>query len=211
MKSSNALWVNMYAGTTFTVNGISGVNVQMVQATNYPWENTVTITVNPSAAASFTIYLHSPDRSVSDCYSSTPSANGISSITVNGGSVSTTPTNGYVAINRTWVAGDRIVLTLPLTPQRVKAVSNVAADVGRVALQYGPLVYNVEAVDHNNVDVRNLILSPSQSLTTQWNASLVGGVITINSTFTDGAAMIAIPNYARLNRGGRSIVWLKDQ
>ncbi|MCL6589277.1 MAG: glycoside hydrolase family 127 protein [Firmicutes bacterium] len=210
-KTSNAIYVNMYVGSTFTVTGVAGTNVQMVQATNYPWENTVTITVNPSTAANFTIYLHSPDRSVSACYSSTPSANGISSITVNGSSVSTASSNGYVAINRTWAAGDKIVLTIPLTPQRVKAVSNVAACSGRVAIQYGPLIYNAEAVDHNNADVRNLILSPSAALTANWNSSLLGGVITINGTFTNGQAMTLIPNYARLNRGGRSIVWLRDQ
>jgi hypothetical protein len=33
----------------------------------------------------------------------------------------------------------------------------------------------------------------------------------IKGTFADGTPMTAVPNYARLNRGGRSIVWLKDQ
>jgi DUF1680 family protein len=206
-KTSNSIYVNMYVGSTFTVTGVSGTNVQMVQTTNYPWENTVTITVNPTASANFTIYLHSPDRSVSACYSSTPSANGISSITVNGAAVGTTPTNGYVAINRTWVAGDKIVLTIPLTPQRVKAVSNVSSCSGRVALQYGPLMYNLESVDQN-VD---LILNSGSALTAEWNGSLLGGVMVIRGTFTSGAAMTAIPNYARLNRGGRSLVWLRDQ
>jgi DUF1680 family protein len=206
-KTSNSIYVNMYVGSTFTVTGVSGTNVQMVQTTNYPWENTVTITVNPTVSANFTIYLHSPDRSVSGCYSNTPSANGIGSITVNGSAVSTSPSNGYVAINRTWIAGDKIVLTLPLTPQRVKAVSNVSACSGRVALQYGPLIYNIESVDQ---DV-NLILNSGSALTAQWNGSLLGGIMTIKGTFTSGATMTAIPNYARLNRGGRSLVWLRDQ
>ncbi len=210
-KSSDSIWVNMYVGSTMTVPGVSGATVQMVQTTNYPWENTVTITVNPSTTANFTVYLHSPDRSVSTCYSSTPTVNGISSITVNGSAVSTTPTNGYVAINRTWAAGDQIVLSIPMSPQRVKAVSNVTSCSGRVAIQYGPLIYNAEAVDHNNADVRNLILSSSTALTANWNTSLLGGVMTINGTFTNGQAMILVPNYARLNRGGRSVVWLKDQ
>ncbi|HYH04342.1 MAG TPA: beta-L-arabinofuranosidase domain-containing protein [Bacillota bacterium] len=210
-KSGNAIYVNMYVGSTMTVPGINGATVQMIQTTDYPWSGNVTITVNPSTATNFTIYLHAPDRSVSTCYSSTPGADGISSITVNGSGVSTSASNGYVAINRTWVAGDRIVLTLPLNVQRVKAVGNVAACSGRVALQRGPIIYNIEAVDHNNADVRNLILSPSASLTANWNSGLLGGVWTINGSFTNGAALTAIPNYARLNRGGRSIVWLRDQ
>jgi DUF1680 family protein len=210
-KTSNAIYVNMYVGSTFTVTGVAGTNVQMVQTTNYPWEQNVTITVNPTAPASFTIYLHSPDRSVSACYSSSPSVNGITSVAVNGTAVSATVSNGYVAINRTWNAGDRITLTVPMQPQRVKAVSNVSACSGRVAIQYGPLIFNAEAVDHNNADPRNLILSPSSALTASFNSSLLGGVMTIKGTFTNGQAMTLIPNYARLNRGGRSTVWLRDQ
>jgi DUF1680 family protein len=83
----------------------------------------------------------------------------------------------------------------------------VAADVGRVALRYGPLVYNIESVDQ---DV-GLALGPSSALSTEWKADLLGGVMVIKGTFTNGAAMTAIPNYARNNRGGRSIVWIKDQ
>jgi hypothetical protein len=33
----------------------------------------------------------------------------------------------------------------------------------------------------------------------------------ITGTFADGSPLTAIPNYARLNRGGRSIVWMRDQ
>ncbi len=34
----------------------------------------------------------------------------------------------------------------------------------------------------------------------------------IRSTFADGTTMTAIPNYARLKRGGkRSIVWIRNQ
>jgi hypothetical protein len=33
----------------------------------------------------------------------------------------------------------------------------------------------------------------------------------LNGTFADGSPMIAIPNYARENRGGRSIVWIRDR
>ncbi len=79
--------------------------------------------------------------------------------------------------------------------------------LGRVALRYGPLIYNIESVDQ---DVE-LVLAPDSALTTEWKPDLVGGVMAIQGTFTDGAAMTAIPNYARLNRGGRSMVWIKER
>ena len=40
--------------------------------------------------------------------------------------------------------------------QRVQASRQVTADVGRVALRYGPLIYNLESVDQN----LNSVLSP---------------------------------------------------
>jgi DUF1680 family protein len=210
-KGSDALYVNLFIGSTVTIDNIAGVSVQVVQATDYPWSGNVSITINPSAARSFTIKIRVPDRSVSTCYSSTPEANGITSISVNGTAISPTINKGYAEITRTWKAGDRIALVLPLTIQRVNAVSNVAADVGRVALQYGPLVYNIESVDHNNVNVTTLALDSNAALSTQWNGDLLGGIAVIKGAFTNGTALTAIPNYVRNNRGGRSIVWIKEQ
>ncbi len=83
----------------------------------------------------------------------------------------------------------------------------VAADVGRVALRYGPLVYNIESVDQN-VD---LVLGPNAALSTEWNRDLLGGVMVVKGSVRRGRPLTAIPNYARNNRGGRSIVWIKDQ
>ena len=41
--------------------------------------------------------------------------------------------NGYATIVRTWKAGDRIEIELPLTVQRLYASEKVDADKGRVA------------------------------------------------------------------------------
>jgi len=91
--------------------------------------------------------------------------------------------------------------------QRIKGISRIAATAGRVALRYGPLIYNIESVDQ---DV-NSVLGPASELATEWKGDLLGGVLVIKGTFSDGKPLTAIPNYARLNRGGRSIVWIKDQ
>ena len=91
--------------------------------------------------------------------------------------------------------------------QRVKANDQVAATKGRVALRYGPLIYNLESVDQN-VDA---ILDPEAPLSTEWRPDLLGGVRVIRGQFADGKPLLAVPNYARLNRGGRSVVWLKDR
>jgi hypothetical protein len=113
---------------------------------------------------------------------------------------------GYAQITRTWQAGDKIDLVFPMQVQRVRADERVMADRGRVALKYGPLVYNIESVDQNV----NSVLSDDSPLTTEWDANLLGGVMVIKGKFTDGSPLTAIPNYARLNRGGRSLVWIRD-
>jgi hypothetical protein len=75
-----------------------------------------------------------------------------------------------------------------------------------VALRRGPLLYNIESADE---DV-NRPLGPSTDLKAEWSPDLLDGVESIRGTFADGSPMLAIPNYARLNRGGRSLVWIKE-
>lgn len=191
-----------------TISNISGTAVQMVQTTDYPWSGSVSITVNPSVTTTFTLKVRVPNRTWSALYTPTPAASGLTSIQLNGSPITPTITSGYAAINRTWTGGDKVDIVLPMVIQRIKASSKVAADVGRVALQYGPLIYNVESVDQ---DVINTVLSPSAALSTNWSAGLFGGVLMITGSYTNGATLTAIPNYARNNRGGRSIVWLRDQ
>jgi hypothetical protein len=114
--------------------------------------------------------------------------------------------HGYAIIRRTWNAGDQIEFTVPLVVQRVRAHQKVAADRGRVALRYGPLVYNFESVDQP-IGGR---LDLSAKITPEWKPDLLGGVVVLRGRFADGAPFQAIPNYARNNRGGRSIVWVKE-
>jgi DUF1680 family protein len=206
-KGPDGLYVNLFAGSTVTVGDVAGVNVEVVQATDYPWGGRVAITVNPSAARQFTIKVRVPSRKASGLYAATPECEGLTSLAVNGRAIDPMVVNGYVALTRTWKAGDRIDLVLPLKVQRVKASDRVVADRGRVALRYGPLVYNIESADQD-IDQ---VLSPSAPLSAHWEPGLLGGVVVMRGTFASGARLTAIPNYARGNRGGRSLVWLRDR
>ena len=62
--------------------------------------------------------------------------------------------HGYAVIRRVWKKGDRIDLELPMPIQKVIADPRVAADSGRVALRYGPLLFNVETADNGSIDGR---------------------------------------------------------
>ena len=81
--------------------------------------------------------------------------------------------------------------------QRIRANEKIAADRGKVALRYGPLLYNIEKTDVGDITKQ---LSPDAPLTTEWRGDLLGGVTVIKGKFADGSPMMAIPNYARMNR-----------
>jgi DUF1680 family protein len=196
-KGPEGLYVNLFVGSDVTIDKIAGTDVQMIQKTNYPWDGKVAITVNPKAAKRFAMRIRVPHRNVSVLYSTTPDADGITSIKVNGAEVKPTIDHGYAVIDRTWKAGDRIDLEVPMRVQRVRAVEKIEADRGKVALRYGPLVYNIEKADVGDV---TKALPPDAPLTTEWRGDLLNGVMVIKGTFADGSPMLAIPNYARMNR-----------
>jgi hypothetical protein len=65
-----------------------------------------------------------------------------------------------------------------------------------VAIKYGPLIYNVETADNGKVD-RKLSNEP---LKAEWRPDLLGGVMVIAGSWEDGSPMVAVPNFARMNR-----------
>jgi DUF1680 family protein len=192
------IYVNQFVGSTVTVENVGGTDVEMVQKTDYPWDGRVAITVNPKGGTKrMTIRVRVPDRTTSALYAPAPTVSGLKSLSVNGGAVRPRIENGYAVITRAWTPGDRIELELPLEVQRVRAIEKVEADRGKVALRYGPLVYNVEKVDVGEV---TRALAPAAPLATEWRPDLLHGVMVITGRFADGTPLVAIPNYARMNR-----------
>jgi uncharacterized protein len=198
VKDKDGLYVNMFVGSKINVGQVAGTNVEVIQKTEYPWDGSISITVNPEEAKTFSVYVRIPDRTTSKLYKNSPALPGVKRFAVNGRQLTPTMHKGYAVVTREWKPGDRIELELPMQPQRVTADSRIDADRGLVALQYGPLLYNVETEDNTNID-RKLGDAP---LRAEWRPELLGGVMAISGKWQDGAAMLAIPNFARSNRGG---------
>jgi DUF1680 family protein len=198
VKDARGLYVNMFVGSKITVEKVAGTDVEMVQKTDYPWSGRVTITVNPKEAKIFALHVRIPDRTTSELYTTVPVIRGVKLFKVNGKAVTPRIVKGYAVVEREWRAGDTIELELPMAPQRIYADPKIEADRGLVALGYGPLVYNVELADQKS------ITQPlgSASLKAEWKPELLGGVMTLKGKWADGSPMLAIPNYARMNRIG---------
>jgi DUF1680 family protein len=195
-KSADGVYVNLFIGGSITLENAAGTDIEMVQKTNYPWDGKVSITVNPKVPKKFSVRVRVPNRDVSLLYKGTPEVNGITALAVNGKAEKPVIENGYAVITRSWKKGDRIDVVLPMKVQRVRASDKIEADRGRVALRYGPLVYNIEAVDQ---DISKA-LAPDSELVTEWRPDFLGGVMVIKGNFADGSPMLAIPNFVRMNR-----------
>ena len=196
VRGDDGLYVNLFVGSTIKVDKIAGTNVEMVQKTDYPWSGKVNMIVNPEQSKEFTVYVRVPNRQTSELYTPVPQVKGLKSITVNGQVIHPKIINGYAVIKRTWKKGDKIDMEMPMEVQRVTADAKVKADSGKVALRYGPLLYNVETADHQ--DITKGI--GSKPLSVQWKGDFLNGIMAINGTWADGSPLLAIPNYTRLNR-----------
>ena len=77
--------------------------------TNYPFEESVQMIVNPSKTADFPLYLRVPEW----CYNPSISVNGEKIIVVN-------KDGGFIKISRKWSKNDKIVLNFPMLPRVVQ-------------------------------------------------------------------------------------------
>ena len=203
-RTRREVFINHFVDSEATIPDVAGAPLRIRQETRYPWEGDVVVTLHPAQAGEFALKLRIPDRTESDLYSATPDLGGKFSLRVNGQPQSPGIERGYVALRRAWKAGDRVELTLPMEVQRVHGDARVLAHRGRVALQRGPLVYNVEDVDNPQL-AASFVLKPDLPLTAAWKDGLLGGIMVI-----EGQGITAVPNFARLNRGGASRVWLVE-
>ena len=130
-----------------------------------------------------------------------------------------TITNGYAAINRTWKKNDKVEVNLPMEVRRVVANENLKEELGKIALQRGPLMYCAEWPD-NNGKTSNIIIPASAIFTTEFKPALLNGVTVLKTevpaVIINGAENIstvkqsftAIPYYSWANRGkGEMMVW----
>jgi hypothetical protein len=140
---------------------------------------------------------------------------------VNGENQSVDLDKGFAVVDRTWQAGDEVELVLPMKVRFNEANENIEADIGRVAVTCGPLVYCSEGVD-NIEPVQRLLLNklPEQDevkISTVPDGLLknvkmidfpIEKVDLVNNKSETVDARL-IPYYAWNNRGNSSmIVWL---
>ena len=173
---TSEVWVHLYAQSEARFeNGL-----MIKQTTNYPWDGNVTITVTPPTPARFKIHLRRPAW----CESFVARVNDVVILQTSEVLETSEVLSGYIVIDREWKAGDTITLYFEMPIRFVYANPNVRQMIGRVALQRGPIVYCVEGVDHDNVDVSRLVINEN-GWEAEHRATLLGGVTVLRGKGVD--------------------------
>ncbi len=219
-QAGNNLFVNLFVQSSSTILLNKKEMVAISQETQYPWDGQVKISVSPEKASKFTLCLRIPgwaENQVvpSDLYSFiTPETDSVS-VSVNGEIFQYKTEKGYAVIDREWTKGDVVNYSIPMSIRRVEANMNVADNLGKVAIERGPIVYCLEGVD-NGTELMKLSLPDSSKLTETFNSGELSGIVTItgDALLTDGANTInqkikAIPYFVWNNRGINEMkVWI---
>lgn len=194
-KSADAVFVNLFAESRGRIDGVAGTSVEIEQKTEYPWKGAVGLTLRPARAARFRLHVRVPDRNASELYRAAPPLRP-AVFRVNGSMVKAPVRNGYAVIERIWKPGDRVECELPHGPQKIEPDERVPQLKGMFALRYGPLIYNLEAREQDITKPAPAALAVKP----EWREDLPGGVVALHGQFSDGSPLVAIPNFARMNR-----------
>jgi len=119
----------LYAANETTAKVADGKDVTLTETTNYPFDETVTLTVGSSAPVAFPLYLRVPAW-----------ADG-AALSVNGTPQAVASAAGkYIRIDRTWKDGDIVELTLPMAITTQTWLQNKNS----VSVNYGPLTLSLK-------------------------------------------------------------------
>ncbi len=202
------VYVNQYIGSTARL-GLKDGALVLKQEADWAENGWSSVTVVSGAGGLGRLMLRLPEWSKT-C-----------SIKVNGEAVGYVTENGFAVIEGL-KDGDTVTINADMTPFRVYADENVAADAGMVALQRGPFVYCMEGVD-NETDYHGrltsvLVIPEDGAVSEKRIEDLYGGVtaLTVEGEILTGEGkerytVTLVPFFARANRGTSSVyVWLTE-
>ncbi|NLN41273.1 MAG: glycoside hydrolase family 127 protein, partial [Clostridiales bacterium] len=216
----NIIYTHLYIGSNTEVD-IDGTKVSIGQETNYPWDGKVSITIKLDGAKEFGLGLRIPGW----CNEAKLSVNDQEL------DLASAAVDGYAIIKRKWQDGDRIELDLPMEPVRVRSNPLVRANIGKVAIQNGPIVYCLEEVD-NGPNLHTVVLPKDSELEVSFREDLLGGVNVITAQGEKAKVeawglelykanacieyvpvkLNFVPYYAWINRQpGEMTVWIRER
>ena len=219
-----SVYVNLFLSNKSNLT-VGGEKVALTQATDYPWNGDVTITVDKNAAGEFAMKIRIPgwvqgQVVPSNLYQYTDGKRLGYTIKVNGQAATSKLSDGYYTVSRKWKKGDKVQIHFDMEPRTVRANNKVEADRGMISIERGPLVYCAEHPD-NGFDIMGALVNqePQFSLGKGEVAGTPVLTLTTDTQTLDfnklgkleakDQTLTLIPYYAWCHRGsGKMRVWL---
>lgn len=226
-QKDDRLFVNLFINGSANLK-MKNTALEIIQKNSYPWKGNLAFTVNPANMVSFSLALRIPGWAQnkalpSTLYSFATATQRKIVVKVNGNPVDYQIENGYALISRNWKKNDVVEMELPMDVQRVVANEKLTDDIGKVALQRGPIMYCAEWVD-NNGKASNIIVPEGTQFTSEFKDNLLNGVTVLkaevpavwvkapDTVSTVKQSFTAIPYYSWANRGkGEMMLWFPAQ
>lgn len=216
------VFCGLYAGSSAVLE-LDGGKVALKQKTSYPFDGNITIEVTPEAERSeFTLWLRIPtwasDRFMpSELYRYAGKGFSGYKVKVNGKRVRSKLTNGYFPVCRMWKPGDVVELEIDMPVRISVADERVEADVNRMCVTRGPLLYCAEQPDNEYAANLYIMSDPEvKSRVGIFEDGIMKGIryVSMDASALSGddiieSEMVLIPYYSWNNRGDNTImnVW----
>lgn len=209
-KRADSVYINLFIGSNVNMK-IGKKDLNIVQKTDYPWKGIVSLVVNPKKTQKFTLKIRVPGWVMNkpmpgNLYSYQEPVSEKYYLGVNGREVYADFKNGYLEISREWKKGDEVELHFPMSVRRVITSDKVKDNKGKIAIEYGPVVYCAESVDNGKLS--GLFVTPATKFEPVNEKFLSDDVVVLKNKVR-GHEITLIPYYLWSNRGvGEMKVWL---
>ncbi len=212
----NSVYVNLYMSNEADLE-VGETKFRISQHTSYPWNGDIKIIIESDIPEETSFLLRIPgwlrnEVMTGDLYSYIDDAALSYSVSVNDKKVDPEIEKGYLIISgHSWKKGDQIDLGFDMKVRKVVSNDKVEANLNKIALERGPIVFCAEEVD-NQMGVADLSLQEEASFVFDYDSNLLGGLGTIRgNSFVNNKeeSFKAIPYYAWAHRNmGEMAVWL---
>ncbi|MBE0673233.1 MAG: glycoside hydrolase family 127 protein, partial [Bacteroidales bacterium] len=180
------LYINLFVSNSAEIS-MGKNSVKISQLTEYPWDGNVTVTINENSGGSFALKIRIPgwarnEAIPGDLYRFADTNAEPVVIKVNGEQSEMVMEEGYAVIKRNWKEGDKIELSVPMPVRRVIADEKVTDDIGKMAIQRGPVMFCAEGPDNRDGHVLNYIVDQDAEFRTEFVPDLLNGaqIIKVN-------------------------------
>lgn len=167
--SDNGVSVNLYGGNELDTKLRDGSALKLKQATEYPWNGDVKITIETCKEESFELLLRIPNWAAG------------SLIEINGEDAGVEVTAGsFATIERSWKAGDIVRLSMPMEITLVEGHPRIEEVRNQAAIKRGPIVYCIETPDlPEDACITDVHLPYDANREVEYKTEFLGGMTTI--------------------------------